>query len=140
MSGFADAMSRFAQPLIDASDGSQEDLERALQLSQLCWNLAILPQESREGFLTKMQQALGMDDEEFEDLERGVVLPMIQRHQEMFPALHHPSRLVPPQGAPVRTSPPPAARPRVVKKFPGTGRNEPCPCGSGRKYKVCCGR
>jgi hypothetical protein len=21
-----------------------------------------------------------------------------------------------------------------------TGRNEPCPCGSGKKYKVCCGR
>ena len=21
-----------------------------------------------------------------------------------------------------------------------TGRNDPCPCGSGRKYKVCCGR
>jgi hypothetical protein len=23
--------------------------------------------------------------------------------------------------------------------FPGTGRNDPCPCGSGRKYKKCCG-
>ena len=22
----------------------------------------------------------------------------------------------------------------------GTGRNDPCPCGSGRKYKKCCGR
>jgi preprotein translocase subunit SecA len=20
------------------------------------------------------------------------------------------------------------------------GRNEPCPCGSGKKYKLCCGR
>ncbi|WP_420410429.1 SEC-C metal-binding domain-containing protein [Hoeflea sp.] len=20
------------------------------------------------------------------------------------------------------------------------GRNDPCPCGSGRKYKACCGR
>jgi len=20
------------------------------------------------------------------------------------------------------------------------GRNEPCPCGSGKKYKICCGR
>jgi uncharacterized protein YecA (UPF0149 family) len=80
-----------------------------------------------------------MDDEEFQDLERSVVIPMIQRHQEMFPALHHPSRTAPSQGAPVRPSPP-AARARVVKKFPGTGRNEPCPCGSGRKYKVCCGR
>ena len=23
---------------------------------------------------------------------------------------------------------------------PGPGRNDPCPCGSGRKYKRCCGR
>jgi hypothetical protein len=21
-----------------------------------------------------------------------------------------------------------------------TGRNDPCPCGSGKKYKLCCGR
>ena len=72
MGAFADAMSRFAQPLIDASDGSPEDLERALKLSQLCWNLAILPQTSRDGFLSKTQQALGMDDDEFQDLKNGV--------------------------------------------------------------------
>jgi preprotein translocase subunit SecA len=23
---------------------------------------------------------------------------------------------------------------------PKVGRNEPCPCGSGKKYKKCCGR
>ncbi len=28
-------------------------------------------------------------------------------------------------------------QPRKVKKV---GRNEPCPCGSGKKYKQCCGR
>jgi len=22
--------------------------------------------------------------------------------------------------------------------FPNAGRNAPCPCGSGKKYKVCC--
>lgn len=26
------------------------------------------------------------------------------------------------------------------RSTPKTGRNEPCPCGSGRKYKKCCGR
>lgn len=24
-------------------------------------------------------------------------------------------------------------------KYPGVGRNDPCPCGSGRKFKKCCG-
>ncbi len=28
----------------------------------------------------------------------------------------------------------------VVKQGPDVGRNDPCPCGSGKKYKNCCGR
>lgn len=31
----------------------------------------------------------------------------------------------------------PSARPATSRR---AGRNDPCPCGSGRKYKVCCGR
>ena len=27
----------------------------------------------------------------------------------------------------------------VVHEGPRTGRNDPCPCGSGKKYKKCCG-
>jgi SEC-C motif-containing protein len=27
----------------------------------------------------------------------------------------------------------------VVRDAPKIGRNEPCPCGSGKKYKKCCG-
>ena len=28
----------------------------------------------------------------------------------------------------------------VRRESPKVGRNDPCPCGSGRKYKQCCGR
>ena len=28
----------------------------------------------------------------------------------------------------------------VVRTGPKVGRNDPCPCGSGKKYKHCCGR
>lgn len=28
----------------------------------------------------------------------------------------------------------------VVRASPKVGRNEPCPCGSGKKYKQCCGK
>jgi len=28
--------------------------------------------------------------------------------------------------------------PPTVKKTPDIGRNDPCPCGSGKKYKKCC--
>jgi len=40
------------------------------------------------------------------------------------------------QAAPVRQ----ATRPRAKVARSKVGRNEPCPCGSGRKYKKCCGR
>ena len=34
-----------------------------------------------------------------------------------------------------------APRPEtVVRQTPKVGRNDPCPCGSGKKYKKCCGR
>jgi SEC-C motif-containing protein len=28
----------------------------------------------------------------------------------------------------------------VVRSGPKVGRNDPCPCGSGKKFKQCCGR
>jgi preprotein translocase subunit SecA len=28
----------------------------------------------------------------------------------------------------------------VRREVPKVGRNEPCPCGSGKKFKNCCGR
>jgi hypothetical protein len=33
----------------------------------------------------------------------------------------------------------PAASSQISRATPKTGRNEPCPCGSGKKYKKCCG-
>ncbi len=28
----------------------------------------------------------------------------------------------------------------IIVKGPKVGRNDPCPCGSGKKYKFCCGK
>jgi len=27
----------------------------------------------------------------------------------------------------------------ITREAPKVGRNDPCPCGSGKKYKKCCG-
>ena len=52
------------------------------------------------------------------------------------------------QGMPARRSPAPSAGPpgeppqkvaTVRRDQPKVGRNDPCPCGSGKKYKKCCG-
>lgn len=34
----------------------------------------------------------------------------------------------------------PLAGKPVVREAPKTGRNDPCPCGSGKKHKKCCGQ
>ena len=43
----------------------------------------------------------------------------------------------PPPGMELPQAPKPAAP--VRNEEPKVGRNDPCPCGSGRKYKKCCG-
>jgi hypothetical protein len=47
---------------------------------------------------------------------------------------------IPATGHPASSPQPPAPRVQtMVRTAPKVGRNDPCPCGSGRKYKRCCG-
>ena len=41
--------------------------------------------------------------------------------------------------APAADAPPPAAPKPITRAQPKVGRNDPCPCGSGKKYKQCHG-
>jgi hypothetical protein len=45
----------------------------------------------------------------------------------------------PPHSDPYLNRPGGPARAPLVREAPKVGRNEPCPCGSGKKYKKCCG-
>ena len=138
MGSIAEAMVAYAQPLLDQTDGSTDQMNRAFALGQLCWNLALLPEEERDEILGKMRPTLKMDDDEFEAFRRSFIVPMVRRHQEMFPRMHQPGSLEPSSGAPAPQTRP--TTPARTEKYPGTGRNAPCPCNSGRKYKLCCGR
>ncbi len=55
--------------------------------------------------------------------------------------LYHPQRMLHGDEAenPSPAKPQPAAAARQIAKEK-VGRNEPCPCGSGKKYKKCCGK
>jgi uncharacterized protein YecA (UPF0149 family) len=106
-------------------------------MSQLCYNLALLPDDSRNTTLSELRASLKMDDEEFDEFRRAVLAPMIQRHEMMFPRLHQ--RFA--TGA-SHSGPSPTAHSRTAapsEKYPGTDRYAPCPCNSGEKYKFCCG-
>jgi tetratricopeptide (TPR) repeat protein len=44
------------------------------------------------------------------------------------------------ENKPVIANPPSTTRPQENSRPVKVGRNEPCPCGSGKKYKRCCGQ
>ena len=137
MGAIAEAIAAYAQPLIDQTDGSPEQLEKAFAITQLCYNLALSPVDQRESMLSNVQQKLGMDDATFADLRRSIIEPMIWRHEEMFPALHR--RRFDDSAPSVPSPQAPTEKGRPGDKYPGTDRYAPCPCGSGEKYKFCCG-
>lgn len=138
MGAIADAIVAYAQPLIDQTDGSHEQLQEALSISQMCYNLALFSEDERNRVLDETQQSLEMDDAEFADFRQSVIEPMIERHRMMFPLMHQGPNFM---GRPTSTIPTvaPTSRTSPVEKYPGTDRYAPCPCGSGEKYKFCCG-
>ena len=137
MGAIADGFVAYAQPLLDQTDGSEEQLNKAFAISQLCYNLALLPDDRRDAMLDEVRQTLGMDDAEFAEFRRSVIVPMIRRHEEMFPGTHRRSSPDPAPSSPSLQAHTRKARPG--EKYPGTDRYAPCPCGSGEKYKFCCG-
>jgi uncharacterized protein YecA (UPF0149 family) len=138
MGVIAESMVAYAQPLLDETDGSRDQMQSAFSIAQMCWNLALLPEQEQEEMLAEMRPALNMDDAAFADFRETVIAPMILRHHDMFPNM-------PRLGA--KGTPPVTPGPRTdrdaalrTERYPGTGRNAPCPCNSGRKYKRCCGQ
>ena len=127
MGKMADSLATFAQPLLDATDGSEEQMNKALSIAQVCWNLALMPERDREEHIEDLRQKLNLEESEFSEFRNEVIMPMICRHQEMFPNMaQFGSQATPP--------------PQNEDKYPGTARNAPCPCNSGKKYKRCCGK
>jgi uncharacterized protein len=107
--GFATAM--------DVQPGSWHAIADHKQAGLAVASIAMLmPQQSLETTEVELEP---LDD----DVRRGIVghLPELIRMSYAFW-----------NGLPVQ----PLVEPRRSQKI---GRNEPCPCGSGRKYKKCCG-
>jgi uncharacterized protein YecA (UPF0149 family) len=120
----------YAQPLLDKTDGSIEQVNKALELSQACWNLAIIPEEERRSAIDDMRLSLNMSQSEIDDFESSVLTPMILRHQAMFPGLHQRHLFESPDRMDVLPQ----------EDVAPPDRYAPCPCNSGKKYKFCCGR
>ncbi len=77
------------------------------------------------------------DEEDVEAIEAQ------RRQQSEMQFQHAESSALPEQGAQVQeqaSEEQEKAGAPFVRQQPKVGRNEPCPCGSGKKYKQCCGK
>ena len=140
MGAIAEAIVAYAQPLIDETDGSMEQMQKALNMSQTCWNIAILPPDQREDAMNKFGTAFKLTDAEIEDLKNVILRPMVRRHEEMFPRAHQPEPVKPPHTRPSMSPIISAKSAKEKSSEPEPGRYDLCPCNSGRKYKFCCGQ
>lgn len=137
MGAIAETFTAFAQPVLDQTDGSMKQLNKALPIGQLCYNLALLPDDQRPEMLDHMRSAFDLDDEEFDDFKRSLVAPLICRHEQMIPGLHRRDLPGDTRSFPTRVAPRVAAKPSETQR--PIDRYAPCPCNSGKKYKFCCG-
>ena len=66
------------------------------------------------------------------DLQRKHTVNITNAAQEVLNSINVETTTAPAKSAPIVET--------VVNKEPKVGRNDPCPCGSGKKYKNCCGK
>ena len=88
-----------------------------------------------------VSQVLRMEiapDEEVPEVSKKVAKKLVSTGSLASPA-PAPVAAAPPPAAPKPSRPPAGKQAVAAAKQLGLGRNDPCPCGSGRKLKKCCG-
>ena len=88
-----------------------------------------------KSFVMKALEA-GVDVGDETALQEFVALQNQRLQERQQEALPEPVVPESPPSAPPRGGPPVPVR----RSEPKMGRNDPCPCGSGKKFKKCCGR
>jgi preprotein translocase subunit SecA len=88
------------------------------------------------GILSRVQVRAEQDVEAVEQQRRRMA-PVHYSHAEAPPLEQETAAAEAPQEAPAKAQVKP---PPFVRTQPKVGRNTPCPCGSGKKYKQCHGR
>jgi len=103
------------------------DLFKQAVFSTLLTELAHFKQQQFEQELLARQQAQQMMDMQFQHAQANALDPQGGKAEPVVT----PQDLAHPEGVKIKP---------FVRELPKVGRNESCPCGSGKKYKQCCGR
>ena len=82
--------------------------------------------------IAKAVQAIMTQPKQFREIYANQHKTMFDKPEEEILTIHEPVIEQPPEfDGKVK---------QVVRNTPKIGRNDPCPCGSGKKYKKCCGK
>jgi uncharacterized protein YecA (UPF0149 family) len=132
MGAIAEGLVAFAQPLLDQTDGSPKQVQKAMDLAVVIYNLGLLPKEERGTVFAKLQEAFNCSDEQFEQFRISTIEPMLARRDIMStrPAIDSFESESTSQVTPRQLN--------SNKKYANTKPHDPCPCNSGKKYKFCC--
>jgi uncharacterized protein YecA (UPF0149 family) len=95
--------------------------------------LGLLPRQEQAEFVREMESARGPELDELSPSKRSEAIAEIIRSALKKGAADHIVYEEPGRSRQSSASLRPASQMRL-------GRNDPCPCGSGQKYKRCCGR
>ena len=123
----SEAVDLYAKTLADDTRGGYE--------KGLLWPGYMHPKEVERVFAMQEEAVLARSKERCGGLIDDVVKEL------HWWACFKPEKAFPPESAEAfRTLADQRDSGTVVRLEPKVGRNAPCPCGSGRKYKKCCGR
>lgn len=95
-------------------------------------NIKNINQMNVMGLVLKIKKKIGMGKEEIMDLQRllKLFLKFMEEKGLVTEQMKDQMKDIPADIPPVT----------IKRETPKIGRNNPCSCGSGKKYKLCCGR
>ncbi len=106
----------------------------------------------RDPLVEFKKEAFGLFEELLDRIDKLVVRQVLSlwprnlqaglpENRQVSGSATHPSLIMPSAGSVTGQEPQKRGgrQETIVRENPKVGRNDPCPCGSGRKYKKCCG-
>ena len=135
---YADVERRFLLMNVDRNWIDQIDA-----MDQLRKGIGLRAYGNVDPVISYKQEGFEMFDEMIERIQTGTISMLLKVRIEVNrPAVRHveaPKNLTDNAELVTNRSAEGAAKP-VTKSAKEIGRNDPCPCGSGKKYKNCCGK
>ena len=118
-------------------------------MEELRQGISLLSYGQRDPVLTYRKEGFEMFDRMIEEIRENVVkvlthlsidVRIVTRAQQAEQAQPQQAQARHADGSALGGEKKAPKKPETVRKQKEPGRNDPCPCGSGEKYKNCCGK